>query len=140
MIEALAAAAESQGMPCESWAGVYERNGGSGFTLGCEGPNPAAHAKFGLAVTYWTLDGVSDIHLSVWPDATGTVVSRGAPIPLFSGISGLAAGRPAMTWVQSHLDDPACAATCTRTFGTARLLLTVGANGGRQLEIYGYEN
>ncbi len=135
-IEALAAAAASVGLACESNAGAVLEDA-DGYTLGCEGADPAAHAKFGLSASYWALDSVSDIHLFAWSDQPGTAVSPAGPIHLFSIVSGVSVNDIATTWVSGHLDDQACSPSCTQTDDGVQLVLSVGLNGGRQLDIYG---
>lgn len=130
----LAAAAAAQGMNCESLAGTYQEGSG-GYTLACEGVDRAGHAKLGLSVTYWTLDGVSEVYFSVWPDQPGAVVAAGTPIKMMSSIGSLSSGEVAQTWVLAHLDDSGCRDTCTRTEGTVRLDVQSGENGGRALHV-----
>jgi hypothetical protein len=103
--------------------------------LACDGRDPAGHAKLGLAVTYWVLDGVSEIYFSVWSDAPGSVVSPATPIRLMSSIGSLSSGDVAGTWVLAHLDDAGCREVCTRTQGAVRLEVQSGANGSRALHV-----
>ena len=129
-----AVAAQKLGLTCESEAGTYQEGSG-GYTLSCEGADHGGHAMFALSVTYWTLDGASEVLLSAYPDGPGSAVSPGAPIKLMQAVSTLSSGDVAQTWVTSHLDDTGCRDTCTRTEGAIRLELQVGDNGGRQLHV-----
>lgn len=133
-VEALASAAEAEGMTCTSEAGTYQE-AGRGYTLACDGQDPGGHAKFGLSVTYWTLDSVSEIYLSAWSDKAGAVVSSAAPIKILSSISDLSGGEIAKTWVLGHLDDKACSPNCIRTSGSVRIEFQVGVDGGRALHV-----
>jgi hypothetical protein len=133
-VEDLAAAAEAEGMICLSQAGTYQEGTG-GYTLACEGADRAGHAKLLLTVTYWALDGVSEIYFSAYPDQPGAVVSPSSPVKLMSSISSLSTSDVAKTWVLAHLDDEGCREPCIRTEGTVRLVLQVGGNGGRALHV-----
>jgi hypothetical protein len=136
-IEALAAAAEAEGLTCESDAGAYGEVA-EGYNLGCDGEDASGHAKVALSVTYWTLDAVSDIRLSIVSDAPGIAVGPSVPIRLLPRIGGLSAGEIAKAWVQGHLDDQACRPRCTSSYGTVHLELHVGENGARALYVSGY--
>jgi len=133
-MDALAAAANAEGMVYASEAGTYQEGSG-GYTLACEGADAAGHATFGLSVTYWTLDGVSEIYLSVTSDTPGAVVSPAAPIKIMSSIADLSAGDIAKTWVVDHLGDSACSPRCTNTYGGVQIELQTGSNGGRGLHV-----
>jgi hypothetical protein len=130
----LASAATANGLTCVSEAGTYQEGSG-GYTLACDGEDRAGHAKLGLSVTYWTLDGVSELYFSVWADQPGAVVSPATPIKLMSAISSLSRGDVAKIWVMDHLDDSDCRDTCSRTEGTVRLEVQSGDNGGRALHV-----
>lgn len=137
-IGALAAAAESEGLTCESDAGA-DIDLAAGYTLGCDGTDRADHAKLGLSASYWTLDAISDIHLYVWSDQPRAAVGPAAAIHLFSIVSGLSVSEIATAWVKGHLDDQACSPSCTWAYGSVHLVLSIGVNGARQLDIYGYD-
>jgi hypothetical protein len=133
-VEDLATAAEAVGMSCVSEAGTYQ-DGSGGYTLACDGQAAAPHAKLGLDVTYWALDGVSEIYFSAWGIQPGPVVSPSTAIEMMSSIARLAAGDIAKTWVLARLDDEVCRDACIRTEGTVRLEVQTGENHGRALHV-----
>lgn len=133
-IEALAAAAAAEGMKCESLAGT-DQEGSGGYTLACEGEDPAGHAMLSLTVAYFTLDGVWVISFSVWPDAPEAVASSSTAAHLMSSIGRLASGEVTKSWILARLDDGSDRETYSRTEGPVRVEVQIGANGGRGLYV-----
>lgn len=138
-IEALAAAAEAEGMKCESLAGT-DQEGSGGYTLACEGQDPAGHAMLSLSVAYFTLDGVWVISFSVWPDAPGAVASGSTAAHLMSSIGRLASGEVTKSWILARLDDGSDRETYSRTEGPVRVEVQIGVNGGRGLYVLAADN
>lgn len=134
----LASAVSNRGFACESEVGSNQGMSG-GYTLGCHGMDATAHAEFGLSVTYWTMDGVSEIHAFSLADASISDIDPATASPFFADIVRLAAGDEASVWLTNHIGASECSSDCTETFGAVRIHLTLGSHGAQQLDIYGYE-
>jgi len=128
----------SQGLTCQSSIGGFPGTGG-GYTLGCELHIPESHAKYAMAAVYWTLDGVSDVEISLYSDGIGVpITDPEAGRRVLAPIAALLGGDAARSWVESKVDDPSCThGACTFPVGSTVLVLEVGVGGGRQLSMAG---
>jgi len=131
-IQALADAAARVGLTCESSAPSGE---GGGYTLGCEGADPGAHAKIALRASYWTLEATYEVVVSVYSDSLTSQVDPSAPIRIFAGIADVSAGESATSWVLNHLDDRDCGEGCTKGYDSLQIELSLGKSGGGQLRL-----
>jgi hypothetical protein len=130
--DALVAATGPLGLACESY-----RNPSGSYHLGCEATDPAANVWYILVAEYWTLDSVTALHLSVVsldhdrPIADASTVTHALLV-----IASLVGGQ---TWVESHVNDPACAAVegCKGPFEGFGLWLHTGRGLARGLDLAG---
>jgi hypothetical protein len=122
-------------MGCESSSGGFPGTSG-GYTVSCTTIDPSGSAQYSLRAVILTTTGVVTLSADVTtPTFDGTITDPEIAPQLLLPVADLVAGSAAREWAASKMDDASCNNACTAEFGDARLVLTIGVDGSRSLDV-----
>jgi len=126
----------SLGFSCESYASGGPESAAA-WHVHCEDGNPNDAVMATAELSYWTLDGIATMSVSVNPNTfDGSLDAERAAIRWVVPFADLIGGEPIVAWVHDHIGDPNCLNDCVKRIGDGRLVYSGGLRGSQGLEYY----
>lgn len=138
-LDQLVSVAESFGLSCVSKSGSIPGDA-SLYELVCKADIETAGYAYSLTAPYWTFDRISQFDITALQLGTaGDPVHMHTVLTALLGVAFQPSVPPTVaSWFATNVDNEGCTPEpCQKTFTSARVDVTYGSNGARELTVHG---